>query len=173
MPGPAFGVVWSFETNCYAYAVHSNTGFRLMPGEISRALFTEYTPVALDRLYQADGLIPATAAEIAAITIPGILPVQPVKPHHYLVAAKCNDIDFHLLRRDELTGEWYGKSPNVGLVIHMGYDNFIPQTSRWSAVDFHVNWVGYYWVPDAGIPVPARTAPGDQGHTCSCLCAIQ
>src|SRR5262249_35590341 len=74
----------------------------------------------------------------------------------HLIAAKCDNNNYHFVRRDEATGLWYSKVPMSAPGVFFP-PPFTPIANDWNPSQpltnqgFLAVWIGYFWVPDAGL----------------------
>ncbi len=147
MPGPNFGKRWTNE-NCYRYAVNQ-TGLATNPNNVLPLRHGIVDPKLLWASIVKDGAKPVSRAQT---------PNPGSKPGHYVIAVKFDlrGGNYHVLRRDERTGLWYGKVP---LTLPAQYlpRPFDPLANNWnlnaaaSRAGLLMGWAGYFWVPDAGL----------------------
>lgn len=159
MPGPDFGKAWGNQ-NCYWYAAN-NSGIPAdpenpvsqNPGAWSGNEINSFAPAEIERAVLADGAVRASALGVP------VMPGAGTRPGSYLMAAKSNAMNYHFARRDETTGRWYQKVPiSSPAEIWPNSHLWIPHTGAWDPPQVPFvwtlhQWAGYYWVPDAGLPV--------------------
>jgi len=164
---PDFGKTWGNQ-NCYAYAISndgSNTGTldvesgrnpsNITPGQFSGDYDLDVNDAQeMDRAIVRDKAIRACPQNAPA------LPAVGSKPGYYLMACKCGGGNYHFVRRDENDGSWWQKMPMTGPGSAAIVDGFTPHVHSWNppavdaALPAHLGrWVGYYWVPEAGLPI--------------------
>lgn len=168
MPAPDSDTSWDKE-NCYWYAIglrKENAGkCSSNPGDLSKFDYEDFSAANLDDALISDGALRAGDLHSR------VMPERGAREGHYLIACKTGGFGFHVIRRDEkVDGQWYQKVPDSepGL-FNFWEQNDTPHSGRWSSKkvsEMFPDWVGYYWIPEAGLrphpvaaPHPAEAPP--------------
>jgi len=146
-----FNKTWGGE-NCYCYAVNYVTKpkeHNLNPGDFSGADYDAHQPATIAAAVVSDG------GEMVGDPANPVQPAAGSKPGFYLIACKSGGGDYHFMRRDETTGIWHQKVPISAPGVFDSVNNIVPHTDPWvrgpaAALPYMKQWVGYFWVPDAG-----------------------
>jgi hypothetical protein len=169
-----FGGAWRSGVNCYCYAVHHKAlegGIKLEPGALSGDEWSRpRDPAHFWALVQRDGAIPVNPSFTAT---PAGMPPRQSNPGHYLIAMKLNSwgmVNYHALRRDESTGEWWQTALGFSMFTDQAVifkDNRIttPHTDEWTDARLRSLqpldlWIGYFWIPNAGLQGPPARKRG-------------
>lgn len=158
---------WSNE-NCYRFAINQ-TGSNSDPGKGDIYTSGMIDVNKLQKAIVSDGAtLHGDISRNIALTN---MPARNIKPGYYLIAVKAdsNAENYHVIRRDESTGNWYQKFKMAKPDLQsMASANFNPEQDDWLTFGFSptsaavktrstpkmvnqlTRWVGYFWVPDEG-----------------------
>jgi hypothetical protein len=157
---PDFGKTWGNQ-NCYWYAINHTGGGdpELGPSQDPGGLSGLPQPGANNADEIEKGIISDGGVRVGTRSAPN-MPLHGSRPSYYLVACKCGGGNYHFCRRDETTGDWWNKVPMSAPGRFNPSPTFAtPHADSWNpprmaAFPYLNIWVGYFWIPDAGLPVP-------------------